>query len=81
MTQDLGARPRRAPKPALQDAIELRDPKILGAPEEQATFVAGAYSALVRPLPPGSHTITVTIVGGDFPGTNRAVVNVVPGLE
>jgi hypothetical protein len=36
---------------------------------------------LVRPLPPGTHTIIVTIVGGLFDGTiNRAVVNVVPGL-
>ena len=64
-----------------QGTVELPDPNILGVPDRQATFVAGAYSALVRPLPPGSHTITVTIVGGDFPGTNRAVVNVVPGLE
>ena len=81
MTQGLGARPRRAPRPALQGTVELPDPNILGVPDRQATFVAGAYSALVRPLPPGSHTITVTIVGRDFPGTFRAVVNVVPGLE
>ena len=65
-----------------QGTVELPDPNILGVPgNRQATFVAGAYSALVRPLPPGSHTITVTIVGGDFAGTNRAVVNVVPGLK
>ena len=65
-----------------QGTVELPDPNILGVPgNRQATFVAGAYSALVRPLPPGSHTITVTIVGGDLAGTNRAVVNVVPGLK
>ena len=64
-----------------QGTVELPDPNILGVPEEQATFVAGAYSALVRPLPPGSHTITVTIDGGVFAGTFRAVINVVPGLQ
>jgi hypothetical protein len=65
-----------------QGTVELPDPNILGVPgNRQATFVAGAYSALVRSLTPGSHTITVTIVGGDFAGTNRAVVNVVPGLK
>jgi hypothetical protein len=36
---------------------------------------------LVRPLPPGTHTITVTTVGGPFARTTRAVVNVVPGLK
>ena len=81
MTRGLGARPRRAPRPALQDAVELPDPNILGVPDRQATFVAGAYSALVRPLPLGSHTIAVTIDGGPFAGTYRAVVNVVPGLK
>jgi hypothetical protein len=62
-----------------QGTANLPDPNILGVPgNRQATFVAGAYSALIRPLPPGTHTITVTIVGGPFAGTNRAVVNVVP---
>jgi hypothetical protein len=64
-----------------QGTLELSDSNIFGVPEQQATFVAAGYSALVRPLPPGSHTITVTIVGGPLAGTNRAVVNVVPGLE
>jgi hypothetical protein len=64
-----------------QGTVELPDPNILGVPDPEATFVAGAYSALVRPLPPGSHTIAVTIEGGPFPGTYRAVVNVVPGLQ
>jgi hypothetical protein len=62
-----------------QGTANLPHPNILGAAADSTTFVAGAYSALVRPLPPGSHTITVTIVGGPFAGTNRAVVNVVPG--
>ena len=35
-----------------QGTVELPDPNILGV-SEQATFVAGAYSALVRPLPRG----------------------------
>lgn len=65
-----------------QGTVDLPDPNIFGDPgNRQATFVAAAYSALVRPLPPGTHTITVTIVGGPFAGTNRAVVNVVPGLK
>jgi hypothetical protein len=64
-----------------QGTVELPDPNILGVDAEEATFVAAAYSAMVRPLPPGAHTIAVTIVGGPFAGTNRAVVNVVPGLK
>ncbi len=65
-----------------QGIVHLPDPNILGVPgNQQATFVAAAYSALLRPLPPGTHTIAVAIVGGPFAGTNRAVVNVVPGLK
>ena len=65
-----------------QGTVDLPDPNILSVPgNRQATFVAAAYSVLIRPLPPGTHTIIVTIVGGPFDGTiNRAVVNVVPGL-
>jgi hypothetical protein len=62
-----------------QGTVDLPFPNVLGVPGGPATFVAAGYVALVRPLPPGSHTITVTIVGGDFAGINRAVVNVVPG--
>ena len=64
-----------------QGTVDLPDPNIFGVPgNRQATFVASAYVALVRPLPPGAHTLTVTIVGGPFAGfTTRAVVNVVPG--
>lgn len=65
-----------------QGTVDLPHPNVLGVQgNRQATFVAAGYVALVRPLPPGSHTITVTIVGGPFAGTNRAVVNVVPGLK
>jgi hypothetical protein len=64
-----------------QGTVELPDPNILGVAADEATFVAAGYSAMVRPLPPGSHTIAVTIVGGPIAGTNRAVVNVVPGLK
>lgn len=65
-----------------QQTVNLLDPNVLVSGSRQGvTFVAAAYSALVRPLPPGSHTITVTIVGGPFASTNRAVVNVVPGLK
>lgn len=44
-------------------------------------FVAGGYVVQVRPLPPGRHTITVSIVGGAFAGTNQAIIDVVPGLK
>jgi hypothetical protein len=66
-----------------QGTVDLPDPNILGVPgNPQATFVAAAYAALLRPLPPGNHTIAVTIVGGAFAGPpTRAVVNVVPGLK
>jgi hypothetical protein len=65
-----------------QGTVDLPDPNVLEvAGNRQATFVAAGYVALVRPLPPGTHTITVTIVGGPYGGTSRAVVNVVPGLK
>jgi hypothetical protein len=66
-----------------QGSVYLADPNILGVPgNENATFVAAAYSVMLRPLHPGTHTIKVKIVGGSFDGTiNRAVINVVPGLN
>jgi hypothetical protein len=64
-----------------QGTVELPDPNILGVDAEEATFVGAAYSAMVRPLPPGAHTIAVTIVGGPFAGTTHSVVKVVPGLK
>jgi hypothetical protein len=61
-----------------QGTVDLPNPNILAVPgNRQATFVASGYAALVRPLRRGTHTITVTIVGGPFGGfTSRAVVNV-----
>jgi hypothetical protein len=65
-----------------QGTVFLPQPNVLDVRgNRQTTFVAAGYVALVRPLPPGSHTITVTIVGSQFAGTNQAVVNVVPGLK
>jgi hypothetical protein len=64
-----------------QGTVELPDPNILFVDAEEATFVGAAYSAMVRPLPPGAHTIAVTIVGGPSAGTTQSVVNVVPGLK
>ncbi len=66
-----------------QGTVALPDPNIFGVRGNRtATFVASAYAAMIRPLPPGSHTITVTFVGGQFGGsTSRAIVNVVPGLK
>ena len=62
-----------------QVSVDLPDPNILGVPDRHATFVAAAYSATLKPLPPGTHSITVTIVGGQFPGVSRATVDVEPG--
>jgi hypothetical protein len=63
-----------------QGSVFLPDPNSLGVSgNRRATFVGVAYSAVVRPLAPGTHTITVTIVGGDFAGINRAIGRVVPG--
>jgi hypothetical protein len=65
-----------------QQTVWLPAPNILDvAGNRQATFVVAAYSALLRPLSPGTHTISVTIVGGQFAGTNRAIVNVMPGIR
>lgn len=65
-----------------QQTVRLPDPNILDvAGKRQATFVVAAYSALLRPLSPGTHTISVTIFGGQFAGTNRAIVNVMPGIR
>ena len=62
-----------------QVSVDLPDPNILRVPDRHATFVAAAYSATLKPLPPGTHSITVTIVGGQFPGVSRATVHVEPG--
>jgi hypothetical protein len=58
-----------------QRSVFLPEPNILGVPgNRRATFVAAGYSAIVRSLGPGEHTITVTIVGGPFASTNRGIV-------
>lgn len=62
---------------AKQGTVQLPESNILGAPDPgEATFVVAAYSALLRSLPRGTHTINVEVVGGPFAGTNRAVVHV-----
>jgi hypothetical protein len=46
----------------------------------QATFVGAAWVAMIRPLPPGTHTIRVENLGPD--GTSfvtEAIVDVMPG--
>jgi hypothetical protein len=46
----------------------------------EVTFVAAAWVAMIRPLPPGTHTIRVELVGTD--GTSaatEAIIKVVPG--
>ena len=60
-----------------QRAVFLPQPNILGVDGHRVTtFVAAGYSAIVLPLRAGTHTITVTIVGGPFDGTSRAIVKV-----
>jgi hypothetical protein len=48
-------------------------------PPQATTFVAAGWVAMIRPLPPGTHTIRVEIVqsGDDFVG--EAIVVVAPG--
>ena len=64
-----------------QGTVELPDRHhpagLEGAGDLRRRGVLGAGSASA----PGSHTITVTIDGGVFAGTFRAVINVVPGLQ
>jgi hypothetical protein len=52
---------------------------ILGVPAQATTFVAAGWVAMIRPLPPGTHTIRVEVVqsGDDF--VSEAIVEVVPG--
>jgi hypothetical protein len=65
-----------------QGAAFLPDPNIFGVPgNRRATFVAAGYTALIRSLRPGSHTITATIAGGPYAGQSRAVVEVVRGHD
>ena len=67
-----------------QGTAQLPEDNILSTelnpiPPQETTFVTAGYVAMLRPLPPGEHTITVEIVGGPFKGTTSATVTVVPG--
>jgi hypothetical protein len=62
-----------------QMAANLPEDNILGVPAQATTFVAAGWVAMIRPLPPGTHTIRVESVqsGNDF--VSEAIVEVVPG--
>jgi hypothetical protein len=62
-----------------QGTAHLPEGNILGVDPQETTFVTAGYVAMLRPLPPGEHTITVEVVGGPTPGITSATVNVVPG--
>jgi hypothetical protein len=62
-----------------QGTAQLPEGNIFGVAPQETTFVTAGYVAMLRPLPPGEHTITVEVVGGRFAGTTSATVNVVPG--
>jgi hypothetical protein len=63
-----------------QLTVDLPDPNVLFVPgPTEATLVAAAWVAMIRPLPPGTHTIRVQNVATD--GTSfvsEAIVEVVP---
>jgi hypothetical protein len=62
-----------------QMTANLPEDNILGVPAQATTFVAAGWVAMIRPLPPGTHTIRVEIVqsGDDF--VSEAIVVVAPG--
>jgi hypothetical protein len=63
-----------------QMTANLPEDNILGVPAQATTFVAAGWVAMIRPLPPGTHTIRVEVVRLD--GTSfvsQAIVEVVPG--
>ncbi len=62
-----------------QMTANLPEDNILGVPTQATTFVAAGWVAMLRPLPPGTHTIRVEIVqaGDDF--VSEAIIQVVPG--
>jgi hypothetical protein len=62
-----------------QGTAQLPEGNILGVAPQQTTFVTAGYVAMLRPMPPGEHTITVEVVGGPFAGSTSATVTVVPG--
>jgi hypothetical protein len=59
-----------------QGTAQLPEGNILGVAPQETTFVTAAYVAMLRPLRPGKHTITVEVVGGPSAGTTSATVNV-----
>jgi hypothetical protein len=62
-----------------QMTASLPSPNILGVDAQATTFVAAAWVAMIRPLPPGTHTIRVELVAPDGPSSvSEAIVNVVP---
>jgi hypothetical protein len=66
-----------------QLTADLADPNFVGVPGgPRTTFAVAGYQAMIRPLSPGSHTITVTHLDSPFaPLVQHAVINVVPGHE
>jgi hypothetical protein len=62
-----------------QGTAQLPEGNILGVDPQETTFVTAGYVAMLRPLPPGEHTITVEVVGGPSAGITSATINVVPG--
>lgn len=63
-----------------QGTAQLPAGNILGVAPQETTFVTAGYVAMLRPLPPGEHTITVEVVGGPLDGaTTSGTVTVVSG--
>jgi hypothetical protein len=62
-----------------QGTAQLPEGNVLGVAPQETTFVTAGYVAMIRPLRPGEHTITVEVVGGPFAGTTSATVTVAPG--
>jgi hypothetical protein len=65
--------------------IELPEDNILGVPTQQAFSLAHGWVALLHPLPPGTHQITIHIEGTDQFGNpidldNTTTIVVQPGL-
>jgi hypothetical protein len=74
---DIASDPYVAVSP--QGTAQLPEDNVLDVAPQETTFVTAGYVAMIRPLPPGEHTITVEVVGGPFAGTTSATVTVVPG--
>jgi hypothetical protein len=59
-----------------QVTVQLPPGNPLGVDPQPATFVAHAWSAAIRHLAPGRHTITVEFVGGHIAGIVTATIDV-----